>query len=199
VIRAVRIFQLGLAATVVVTAAGVSALGQSREPDPLFGGARLGMTKAEVAALPVFAGADPGCGTLILPDQPRTQVESCESRRPAQGAETTLVTDYLLAPDQEGVFRVLHITVTADIAASDMAIDALFRRFGGPSVVNNQPQPESIDRSAQRLNMGWIRGSQRVAFQRPCFNPQTFCVDYSDGPYARRLSRAATDQSRQVR
>lgn len=180
------------------------AVAQTPDPDLIFGGARLGMSKRDVNRLPVFGEGGAGCGRLVLPDQPRTHVESCAGDTGATSPADGLHLQYLLAPDQEGALRVIHIQVKGEPRAADFAIDSLFRRFGAPAVVNTVRSPETIDRTLPKLGMGWQFGAQRVEFRRPCQTngplDGAFCVEWSDRPYARQLARSvATDRQAAAR
>lgn len=177
---------LNLAAAVfLLSLTAASAPAQDADRTPAFGGARLGMLKSQLEALPVFDEREPGCGRLVLPDRPRTQVETCVAE--IDDGET----HFLLAPDQEGQFRLLHIFALGHADGADEVMDGLFRRFGAPRVVNGITQPESIDVTADPLVMTWIYGAQRVVFRRPCEGAVDYCIEYSDSPYGRRLARSA--------
>ena len=159
--------------------------------DFLFGGARMGMTKDQLLALPPVVAATPDCAKLIIAGEPRgTHLEVCYVNLPSPvGGAGVLRARYVMAPDQEGVVRLIGMSVRAEAAAAPKVMDELKSRFGEPSGTSERKTNSGEDRQMTF----WSRAGQQVVHKTPCEGEGSFCIDYSDRAFARRLTRALGD------
>ena len=184
--RAGTAFVLSLAVTAFATAA----LAESA-PDGLFHGARMGMTRADLLALPDLASAKPDCSHIILVGQPRdTRVAVCVfSDKGPSGAN--LQTTYLMSADPAGTERLINVAIRGAPADATSFLDRLKARFGTPSYIarrrtlgtDGQPQLATV----------WTIGGRQIMYRERCKPDVNFCVDYSDSPFARSVTQQLGD------
>lgn len=180
-----------LAAVFVSLSFAAVASAASPPGDFLFGGARMGMTKAQLLALPSVTAGSPDCAKLIIAGEPRgTRLEVCYVNLPSPvGGPQTLRVRYVLAPDQEAVVRLIGMSVRAENTAAPKAMDELKDWFGEPSGSSDRQTSSGENRHFTF----WSRAGQQVVHKTPCDGAASFCVDFSDRAFARRLTRALGD------
>jgi len=171
--------------------APLGGLAQSLPEDVLFRGVRMGMTKAELLARPMFSERKPECAHIILVGQPRnTRVAQCTfTDRSPSGAPIT--TTWLLSADPSQVERIINMAVRGEPADGPWALAYLKARFGDPSYEARRRQLDS-EGQPQRATVWQIAGKQ-VMYRAKCKADQIFCVDYSDSPFARQVSQQLGD------
>ena len=159
--------------------------------DVLFRGARMGMARADLLALPMFKERQPECAHIILVGQPRnTRVAQCTfTDRTPSGAPLT--TTYLLSSDPSQVERIINMALRGEPADGPWALAYLKARFGEPSYEARRRQLDS-DGQPQRATVWQIAGRQ-IMYRQKCKTAAIFCVDYSDSPFARQVTQQLGD------
>ena len=185
-VRAGKIFLLSLGLAI----SGSAEIAASA-PDGLFHGARLGMTKADLLALPDLTAGKPECSHIILVGQPRdTRVAVCTLADKGPSGASLNIT-YLLSADPAGTERLINVAIRGAPADAAAYLDRLKTKFGEPSYVarrrtlgtDGQPQLATV----------WTIGGRQVMYRERCKPDVNFCVDYSDSPFARSVTQQLGD------
>ncbi len=181
---------LALGAAVLTLGMAGSAAGVT-EPDVLFHGARLGMARGDLLALPDLVGKTLDCSHINLIGPPRnTRVGLCIFINPApSGAQMTV--NYLMSTDPQGIERVINMSIRGGPADAEWAMERLKAKFGAPSytarrrgpLVNGQPQYATV----------WAIAGKQVMYRERCKAEVNFCVDFSDSQFARSVTQQLGD------
>lgn len=182
---------LTLLTGLIAAAVAMGALAADLPPDVLFRGVRMGMAKTDMLRLPQFKDHEPQCTHVIISGQPRnTRVALCTFVDKGPSGQD-LSTTYVLSTDPTQVERVINFAIRGEASDAPWALTYLKARFGDPSYEAIRRQL-GADGKPQRATVWQIAGKQ-VMFREKCKTTVTFCVDYSDSPFARQITQQLGD------